>query len=396
MSNESKATKRRGPLGHRIFIFGLGGLLTILFMWMLAFVLDDIGRIKGPQRSDIVEEIVPAQTRARIVELDDASDELDIHINNQREVQALLDESMSSSGSTMNQLVELHRLNLEKDVTPTELEQEALAESERLFLKNQREYQVTISKIEDLQEQMRGVKRELTVLNREVFNFQDEIDEKYGELYKAHRMKLAGLKLGFLLPVLIVATLVFMKFRASPYRPILLAAFLASFAHTAHVMHEYFPSQYFKYIALAAVTAIVLAFLVRLIRTVARPKAEWLLKQYREAYNMHRCPMCSYPIARGPLKFMMWTRKGPRAARGGVGAGTTPQTQGGKGFGPYSCPSCGEQLFEECASCGDVRHSLLPFCEGCGAAKATGEREAAESGVAGAAPDGAAPSGAGA
>lgn len=393
MSDESKKAKRRGPLGHRIFIFLLSGLLTILFMWLLNFVLDDIGRLKGPNRSVMLEEIIPVGTRVRIGELNDTNRELRTQINNQREVQAILRDSTSNSRSTMNQLVELHRLNLEKDVTPTEAEQAALAESERLFLKNQGEYQEAVSEIAVLQEQLRGVKHELSVLNREVADLRIGISDEYGKLHMSHRMKQAVLKLAFLLPVLFAATFIFMKNRTSPYRPILIAAFLAAFAHTALVMHEYFPNRYFKYIALAAVTAIVLAFLVRLIRTVARPKTEWLLKQYREAYNMHRCPMCSYRIARGPLKFMIWTRKGPTSAGRGVGAGAAEAP--GEDAGPYSCPSCGEQLYEKCDSCGDVRHSLLPFCEGCGAEKAFAPGEATEAEVAGPAPDGAAPSNAG-
>ena len=33
---------------------------------------------------------------------------------------------------------------------------------------------------------------------------------------------------------------------------------------------------------------------------------------------------------------------------------------------PYSCPSCGTTLFEDCRQCGHSRHSLLPHCSHCG------------------------------
>jgi hypothetical protein len=36
---------------------------------------------------------------------------------------------------------------------------------------------------------------------------------------------------------------------------------------------------------------------------------------------------------------------------------------------PYACPACGTVLFEECGSCGGIRHALLPHCQHCSAHK---------------------------
>ena len=58
-------------------------------------------------------------------------------IEAQQERQVILRESRETAQTTMNQLLDIERLNLEKDVTPSEEEQSARAESQQLFLANQ-------------------------------------------------------------------------------------------------------------------------------------------------------------------------------------------------------------------------------------------------------------------
>jgi predicted RNA-binding Zn-ribbon protein involved in translation (DUF1610 family) len=95
---------------------------------------------------------------------------------------------------------------------------------------------------------------------------------------------------------------------------------------------------------------------------IAFPKRDWLLKQYREAYESFLCPICAYPIRRGPLKYMAWTRRSIRKVSLRASAADT-----GDDAGPYTCPMCATGLFEKCASCSAIRHSLLPACDQCGA-----------------------------
>jgi predicted RNA-binding Zn-ribbon protein involved in translation (DUF1610 family) len=94
----------------------------------------------------------------------------------------------------------------------------------------------------------------------------------------------------------------------------------------------------------------------------AYPKPDWLLKQYREAYEHFLCPACNYPIRRGPLRYLFWTRRTLRRLR-------IPTQAGAQADEPYTCPACGTVLFEECPSCHAVRHALLPVCSKCGAAR---------------------------
>lgn len=111
-----------------------------------------------------------------------------------------------------------------------------------------------------------------------------------------------------------------------------------------------------------AAIAIVLAFLVWLLRKASRPDRSLLIARYREAYRGHACPVCAHPSARGPLRFAVWTRRGPRLP---TGVESAPES-GGAAKSPYTCPACGTLLFDDCARCGASRHTLLPFCESCG------------------------------
>ena len=156
-----------------------------------------------------------------------------------------------------------------------------------------------------------------------------------------------------------VGVILFLKLRNGPYTPLIYAFGGAVLLKVGLVMHEYFPARYFKYVLILIAIAIVLQILLYLVRMVAFPKMDWLLKQYREAYEAFLCPMCSYPIRRGPLKYMLWTRRTIKKLTS-QSAGTNDADE------PYICPVCSTQLYEECENCHAVRHSLLPSCHKCG------------------------------
>jgi predicted RNA-binding Zn-ribbon protein involved in translation (DUF1610 family) len=160
--------------------------------------------------------------------------------------------------------------------------------------------------------------------------------------------------------LLAVAGYLFLRRRASLYFPLFLAFGIAVLVKVALVVHEYFPSQYFKYILILALIAVVARLLIHFIRTVAFPKTDWLLRQYREAYERFLCPVCEYPIRTGPRKFLYWTRRTVHKI--------LPHGEGGKEE-KYTCPDCGTTLFEPCPACQNIRHALLVHCEHCGAAK---------------------------
>ena len=246
-------------------------------------------------------------------------------------------------------------------MTPTEVEQQALAESEAQFLENQRRFQVANETIARLSEQQRDVNRQIAALEETLGEKRKPAREEYDRAREVHALKVAVVKLAIVVPLLFAAAWLVITKRTSAYAPLAYAAFGATFWTTGRVMYQNFPREYFKYIAVGAAIVIVLALLVHLIRMLTAPKRDWLLRQYKEAYNKRLCPVCAFPIQRGPLKGLVWTRRGPH------GILPVPQAAEDKEEKPYTCPSCGEALYAACESCGKSRHVLLPYCQHCGA-----------------------------
>jgi predicted RNA-binding Zn-ribbon protein involved in translation (DUF1610 family) len=370
----TKRTKS-SPFLYRFFIWALSGLLTLLFLWLLGFVVSDIGNLPGPDWEEIEKRHVDEATRTRIEELNEQIAALRIEIGNERETQQILSTSLENTRQTMNQLMELHRLSLEKGVTPGEAEQEALAESQSLYLQNQTRFEEANVEIARLTQEQRTLEEELRQTNERAEEGREAAREEFEDEQRAHQLKTAALKLAFLVPVLLAAAWLVYKKRGTAWMPLAWPLLVAAFWRVGMVMHAHFPREYFKYIAIAAAIAIVVAFLVYLIRTITAPKPDWLIRQYREAYGKFVCPICSHPIMRGPLKFAVWGRKGPKNAAlipagapvaGAASSGAGAASSAAEGNEPYICPSCGEKLYEKCSNCGNVRHALLPYCEHCG------------------------------
>ena len=356
--------KRRGTLGHRLGIGTLGVLLTLLLAWLLAFITRDIDRIAGPNYAEVEREHVSSEASARLGGLHERLGELEREIARQRERQVTLERSADNARTTMSQLLEIHRLQLEKEVEPSEAEQTALAESERQFLEAQATFQEANARIAELENERAEAQEAARTLGDSLVPAREAARRDYAALERAHRFKLAAAKLGVLLPLLAAAVWLVLARRESPYRVIWLALLVAAAWRVMLVIHEHFPSEVFKYIAIGTGLALVLAALVVLIRRLVRPPREVVLSQHREAYRRHLCPICAEPILRGPLRWARWSRKGPvRVVAAPEALPGAPHAENGR---PYVCPSCGTTLFEPCERCGATRHSLLPFCEACG------------------------------
>lgn len=357
-------TRERGTAGHRVLVLILSGLLTLLLVWLLGYVLRDIGSIEGPAFSELERAHVSAADVERLSEMRQSLGATRAQMENLQGEQRILDVSAQNSRTTMDQLMALHRLGLEKGLTPSAEEQAALAESQRLFFEDQSRFQEASRSIAELNGRRQELEAQIGRLEESLEEQRAPARLAYSEQRRAHEFRIASFKLAFLLPIFLLSAWLTIRKRTSPYRPIVHAALVATSWKVGVVMHDHFPAEFFRYIAIAAGILIVLAGLVSLIRRVASPRPDWLLKQYREAYRQHRCPVCSDPIQRGPLRHARWTRKGPVGALpGSAGASAEPEK-------PYTCPACGARLFEECERCHATRHSMLPYCEACGGEKA--------------------------
>jgi predicted RNA-binding Zn-ribbon protein involved in translation (DUF1610 family) len=163
-----------------------------------------------------------------------------------------------------------------------------------------------------------------------------------------------------LIPIAIFAVWFFLKGRNTSYAVMAYAFSVAVFIKILTVLHDYFPREFFKYILIALAIGIVFYILLSLIRMMVAPRKDWLLKQYREAYEMFLCPVCTFPIRRGPLRYLYWNRRTVKKLANPNMPVTEHEDE------TYTCPSCGTQLFEECGQCHNIRYSLLPSCDKCG------------------------------
>ena len=355
----SRPASPKGPRRHRFLVWFLSVWLTVLCFWLLGFVVRDIGKRPGPRYDEIEKQFVEQALLDELETLREETESLSTQIANQREIQQILQQSMEESKAAMDQLIALHRLNLEQAVKPSNEEQQALAESEKLFLDKQQEFQAANEQIARLSERLRTAEGQITALQRRRTEQSQPARDAFEQQSRDHRLRIAALKLGVVVPLLLAAAWVVLRWRGSAYAPILLAVLVAAFWRVGVVMHEYFPQEWFRYIAVGAGIAVVLAFLIQLIRSATSPGPGRLLKQNREAYHRGRCPVCGYAI-RGDRHGRV-VRFGKAAAVPAVSvADEEVQPR------PYSCPACGERLFETCAKCDAIRHSLLPYCESCG------------------------------
>ncbi|MDP8246405.1 MAG: hypothetical protein P9L94_20140 [Candidatus Hinthialibacter antarcticus] len=351
---------RKGPWSHRLLLFFFSSLLSLLFIWLLGFVLKDIGTINKPDVEKLRATHIDQEVQDQHALLTDERNQILREIKNEQEHQELLRNSTQSSRETMNQLAEIYRLKLERNLTPGETEQVAMEESQALFLKNQREFEAANQRIAQLNQTRRELDPQIDALQETLGESEKAYSDAYSTEFKQHRFTIACLRLAFLIPLLVLFAWLTFKMRSSPYILIINAALFALFVRTYVVMFEHFPRDFFKYIAILSIIIIVLSFIVYRVRLALKPLPAWLMNQYREAYMRRLCPVCSFPIQQGPLKFARWSKKGLAALPNMAEVPSDSDK-------PYTCPSCGNKLFDKCESCGSLRHTLLPHCESCGA-----------------------------
>ncbi len=358
----SQAIKTRGPWFHRFLI----GLFTIVFaclaVWLIDFVLDDIGTLPGPTYQEVANHFLSQPLLDESKGVQQQLADVGRQIQEQRGRQTMLRDSTSRYEQTVRQLVELQRLNVEKGIAADEVSQRALSESVAFFLSNQKADQALGEEVAKFSEEQRRLEEHSREIERKLESQRGPAQKEFERLQHLHDHKLAAFKLLFLLPLLAGAGLGFLKLRTGVYAPIIYAAGAAVLWQTIMVIHQHFPTRYFKYIVLGAALAAVAYILIALLRMLRSPKTDWLLKQYREAYENFVCPVCEFPIRRGPLKHMFWTRRTIKKL-------SVPQCQSAEKDEAYTCPACGSRLFEECPNCHGMRHSMLPFCDKCSAEK---------------------------
>ncbi len=352
----------KGTWVHRFAIRLFTVAFAVLVYWVLGFFVEDIRSLPGPDYTAVEKKHLDKELLAKQESLAKQIAELARQIENQKEKQRVVGDSSRSLQQTIGQLLELQKLGMQKSVAFSTTEQENFTRSLNLFLDNQRKYQELSQTVSEMLERKQGLVREKDLAAQELERQRQPAREEFSLLSQKHRMKLALMQLAILVPILALAALVILKKRSSIYSPLFFAFGAATLIKVAMVVHEYFPSKCFKYILIGGLLLVVARLLIYFIRAIAFPKAQWLLRQYREAYERFLCPVCEYPIRVGPRRFLFWTRRT-------VNKMVVPTDRGNQEEEAYTCPSCGSRLFDECPSCHKIRHAMLPHCSHCGAEK---------------------------
>ena len=356
--------KLKGPWIQHLGIIFLSLIFGVLLFWLLGFLTKDIGSLRGPDFSKVQAGYVNTELVGRQSSLKESLDVIKNNIRDKREQQGILKDSTNNLQNTINQLLSIQKQNIERNLTLSDEQQQRLVESQALFLENQKQYLALNTEIAGLTNQQRQLERELASVTGQIDKQRTSARNEYNRIMSKHRLKVAALKLAVIVPIFLISAWFFIKKRSGMLGPIIYATFIAVFIRISLVVYEYFPRRYFKYIALLVIIAVVLRLLLYLIKRIAAPKKDWILKHHQEAYDKGICPICGKPIRIGPLHYAIGQKR-----RGLVLSGQGGQTCKQE---LYTCPSCGTELYEKCDKCGDIRHSLLPFCEHCGNEKTQG------------------------
>jgi predicted RNA-binding Zn-ribbon protein involved in translation (DUF1610 family) len=354
----SENKKLKGTWVQRFFIIVLGLILGVLLFWLLGFLTDDIGSLRGPDFQQVRARHVDAALDEKLKSLNETLDGLKKNINNRREQQDILKKSTDSLQNTINQLLSIEKQNIEKNLTLSGQQQQILSQSQTMFMENQNKYQDLNEEVFDLTEQQQQLEKERDSVSAQILTQENSARQEYNQLQSRHRLRVAALKLGVMIPLFLISAWFFIKKRSGTFWPIVYAVFIAAFVRISMIVHEYFPREYFKYIALLVIIGIVLKLLICLIKTIVSPKEDKILKRHQEAYDKNICPSCNKPIRIGPLRYIVNRKKASLVLAGQVEKAPKQEI--------YTCPKCGTQLYEKCSNCSDIRHSLLPFCEHCG------------------------------
>jgi len=352
--------KPKGPWIHRFSIRIFTVILAILIFWVLGFFVEDIESIKGPQYNEIEKTYVDQKLVEKQKQLLLDIAEADRNIVDKQTEMRIVSDSSRSFQKTINQLIELQKLTVQKSIALPEKEQTTLSNSLTHFLDSQKQYQNHNSDLSELTNNKRSLESEKLTIEKQLEEQRRPARAEYNKLREKHKLRLAFLQLLILIPLLAVGAFLIVKKRGSIYFPLFLGYSAAVLLKVSLVIHEYFPTKYFKYVLIFGLLIAIAKILIHFIRVVAFPKAQWLTKQYREAYERFLCPICEYPIRTGPRKFLFWTR---RTVNKIVPTKENPKDE------PYACPACGTKLFEECPECHRIRHALLPFCQHCNTQK---------------------------
>jgi hypothetical protein len=351
---------KKGPKKFRFFVILLNIIFGLLIYWLLGFLMDDISQQPGPSLSDIQKKY---QNPTWVNEKKTYTKQLTTlssTIDQQQQQQGILATSINSYRDTMNQLLDLQKASIQKGMVFSPESQKNLQNVTNLYLNYQKQFQELNNSITQANLNVQQLQNKIKELDEQLSKQNEAADKEFEAEWVKHNWAMAGLQLIVLIPLLLITVYLLKTYGKSVYRPMILAAGIAIFFKIAIVMHDYFPSNLFKYLLILALIYVIAQVLISKLRMISAPNPPWLEGQYREAYQKNQCPVCEFSIKPGISKFFSSEEKN-----------YTPLSDHSylDQVDNYTCPSCGKLLFEQCTQCSHLRYSLLGYCDFCGVKK---------------------------
>ena len=358
--------KAKGTFWMRSAIVLLAMIFGALAYWSVGFLVDDIRVFHMPNREAFFKQHTDESFKDKLKALEMQLQELEHEHKLISQQRGFIKDSSSSLKVTVANLFRLK--NRDQQLISKEQFGRVLSSLDKI-IQIQEDFRITADQYIKVTNDKFALQKQIAALKRRIEDQQKATQKLFSKEMHRHRIKATIVKMAFLIPLVLVCTILFVKKRKSIYRMIYGSTAVAIYVKTFLFIHEHFPSRYFKYIITVSMLGLVGWGFGWLIRRLVSPRIETLLKQYREAYERFLCPVCEYPIRIGPRKYLYWTRRTVHktALSGSVDSFSNVDET-------YICPACGSSLFEKCESCGNICHSLLPSCQHCGAKKTiTGE-----------------------
>ncbi|HNT35885.1 MAG TPA: hypothetical protein PKH07_12920, partial [bacterium] len=132
----------RGTWGIRLLIRLLSITLGVLLFWLLGFLVNDIESLRGPDYQTIEAKHLDSSLVERKEKLLAEIADLDRQITNKREEQRLAGDSSQNLQRTINQLLDIQKMSMEKDISLADSDRENISASLKHFLESQTVYHI--------------------------------------------------------------------------------------------------------------------------------------------------------------------------------------------------------------------------------------------------------------
>ena len=141
-------------------------------------------------------------------------------------------------------IADLQRLSIEGGGKPSEVDRQAMENARSRFYTAQYEYESANETITTLNDERHQLKQSIAGIDAELRQFKNKSQAEYNDARRSHDLKIASLKLAFVVPLLLLAAWQVKKKRGSIYQPFNWAALVATFWMVWLVMWDHFPRDF--------------------------------------------------------------------------------------------------------------------------------------------------------